>query len=250
MENTRYFVILDYNGAPYHGWQVQPNSDSVQGTLNNAFSLILREPIYLTGAGRTDTGVHARNFVAHFEALSPDLHEQPDLIRKLNRFLPREIVVHRIAKVHPDAHSRFDATSRTYRYKISKVKSPFDFYFSYYLFSPLDMKAMQQATEKLFQYTDFTSFSKVDTDVKTNDCKIMEARWNETPDELIFTIKADRFLRNMVRAIVGTLIEVGQHKLTVEEFCRVIEAKDRGKAGTSAPAHALMLVQIDYPYLF
>jgi len=247
---TRYFAVLDYNGAPFHGWQVQLNAESVQGVLNHSFSLLLRESIYMTGAGRTDTGVHARNFVAHFDSVKSDLHQQPELIRKLNRFLPNEIVIHRIARLHDDAHSRFDALSRTYRYKIAKAKNPFDFPFTCYLFSPLDTALMRKATNTLFNYSDFTSFSKVDTDVKTNICKIMEAHWEETPEQLIFTIKADRFLRNMVRAIVGTLIEVGQHKLTVEEFVKIIEALDRCKAGSSAPAHALMLIDIHYPYPF
>jgi tRNA pseudouridine38-40 synthase len=216
--------------------------------LEKAFSMILKETIAVTGCGRTDTGVHAKNYVAHFDSTSEELENETNLVHKLNRFLPKEIAIQYIQKMHPDAHARFDATSRTYQYFISKNKDPFHHPFSYTYQLPLRVDLMNLAASQLFHYIDFTSFSKVDTDVKTNNCKIMEAYWQETEQQLVFTIKADRFLRNMVRAIVGTLLEVGKEKLTMEEFRQIIEAKDRCKAGHSAKAQALFLVRVEYPY--
>ncbi len=244
----RYFIVLDYNGTHYHGWQYQPNALSVQEILEKDFSMILKEPIAITGCGRTDTGVHAKNYVAHFDSVSENLETQPTLVHKLNRFLPKEITIQYIKKIHPEAHARFDANSRTYQYFISKNKDSFNYPFSYTYQLPLRVDLMNQAASQLFHYTDFTSFSKVDTDVKTNNCKIMEVHWQETDHQLIFTIKADRFLRNMVRALVGTLLEVGKEKLTVEEFRQIIEANDRCKAGHSAKAQALFLMKVEYPY--
>jgi len=250
MENTnRYFILLDYNGSAFHGWQVQPNSTTVQGVLNHAITTLLREEVNIVGCGRTDTGVHAINFVAHFDALTDNL-DNGDLAYKLNAFLPREIVIHRIAKVDNEAHTRFDATQRTYKYFISLIKDPFDFDFSFRVDQKLDIDAMNQAAAKLFNYIDFTSFSKVDTDTKTNNCVIKHAEWKLENNKLVFTISADRFLRNMVRAIVGTLLEVGKNKLTLDEFCKIIELKDRSAAKSSAPAQALFLVDVKYPYSF
>lgn len=243
----RYFIYLAYDGTLYHGWQVQPNGVSVQGTLMKALSTLLRREVEVVGAGRTDAGVHASMMVAHFdsdEALSPQ-----HLTDKLNRLLPPDISVCRIVPVTPEAHARFDATSRTYKYYITTAKKPFRRGYVCRLYGPCpDMEKMNEAARLLFNYTDFTSFSKLHTDVKTNNCRIMHAAW--TPhgdDEWVFTIRADRFLRNMVRAIVGTLLEVGRGKLSVEDFARVIEQKDRCKAGSSVPGHALFLVDITYP---
>lgn len=244
----RYFIRLDYNGTPFHGWQIQPNALTVQELLQNAFTHILHEPIHLTGCGRTDTGVHAVNFVAHFDSIKADLEKNDKLLHKLNRYLPQEVLIHSLKLMHNEAHSRFDANSRTYKYYITREKSPFLNGLRHYYYGTLDVDAMNNAALKLFNYIDFTSFSKVDTNVKTNNCVIKEAKWVQENQELIFTITADRFLRNMVRAIVGTLLEVGKGKLSIEGFCRVIEARDRSSAGASVPGKALFLVNVDYPY--
>lgn len=243
----RYFIQLSYKGTNYHGWQVQPNAISVQETLNKAFSTILREEIELTGAGRTDTGVHAKNYIAHIESKKENLHTDTKLVFKLNSILPKDIAIHSIKKVKKDAHARFDATSRTYHYFIHQAKDPFVLEKSTYIPYQLDIDKMNAATQVLFSYTDFTSFSKLHTDVKTNNCKITKAIWAISDEKLKFTITADRFLRNMVRAIVGTLIEVGKGKITIDDFKNIIESKNRSNAGTSAPAQGLFLVNIDYP---
>ena len=243
----RYFIYFSYDGANYHGWQVQPNGISVQEVLNKALRLILRsEAVETTGAGRTDAGVHAMTMVAHF-----DFETEFDctmLADKLNRVLPPDISVQQIRPVTETAHARFDATYRTYKYYITTQKNPFRRMYSYRLYQSLDIEKMNQAAQVLFEYRDFTSFSKVHTDVKTNNCRIMLAKWEQTGTyEWLFTIKADRFLRNMVRAIVGTLIEVGKGKLTVDGFRQIIEAKNRCNAGTSVPGNALFLVDVGYP---
>lgn len=245
----RYFLVLDYNGASFFGWQRQPNQDTVQERIEKALSTLLRENIEITGAGRTDTGVHARNYVAHFDSNVDDLHTDADFLYKLNCILPFDINIQRIAKVADNAHARFDATRRTYKYYVTGKKDVFGYQFMHRA-KNLDVALMNQASAKLLEYDDFTSFSKLNTDVKNNICTVFEAGWAESGDSLAFTITANRFLRNMVRAIVGTLLEVGYGKMTVDEFCAVIEAKDRGKAGTSAPAKALFLEKIVYPYEF
>lgn len=245
----RYFLILDYNGTSFFGWQRQPNQDTVQERIEHALSTLLRTDTEITGAGRTDTGVHARNYVAHFDSNIDNLHTDNDFLYKLNCILPFDINIQRIAKVGDDAHARFDATRRTYSYYITEKKDVFGYQFAHRA-KNLNVALMNQASAKLFCYTDFTSFSKLNTDVKTNNCTIYEANWTESDDRLVFTITANRFLRNMVRAIVGTLLEVGYGKLSVSDFCKIIEAKDRGKAGTSAPAKALFLEKIEYPYIF
>lgn len=245
----RYFLVLDYNGASFFGWQRQPNQDTVQERIENALSTLLREKIEITGAGRTDTGVHARNYVAHFDSNVDGLHVDADFLYKLNCILPFDINIQRIAKVADDAHARFDATRRTYRYYVTSKKDVFGYQFMHRA-KNLNVALMNQASAKLFDYDDFTSFSKLNTDVKNNICTIYEANWTENGENLVFTITANRFLRNMVRAIVGTLLEVGYGKMSVEDFCAIIEAKDRGKAGTSAPAKALFLEKIVYPYEF
>ncbi len=242
----RYFIYLSYDGAAYHGWQVQPNGDSVQQRLMDALATLLRRPVEVVGAGRTDAGVHARLMVAHFDADAPlDAALMAD---KLNRLLPPDIAVHRLRPVRPDAHARFDATARTYHYYISTAKDPFARAYAYRLFHAPDFGRMNEAAQVLAEYTDFTSFSKLHTDVKTNNCRITLAQWTQVDDDTWqFTIRADRFLRNMVRAIVGTLLEVGRGRLTVEGFRRVIEQRDRCAAGTSVPGHALFLADIAYP---
>ncbi len=242
----RYFTELSFKGTRYHGWQVQPNALSVQEVLETTFSTFLRRKIEITGAGRTDTGVHASFYVAHF-----DTEELPfttaDLVEKLNRFLPEDIALHRIYHVKADAHARFSAVKRNYHYYIKRKKDPFALETSYQYLLPLNVGAMNEAAALLLNYTDFTSFSKLHSDVKTNNCKILEAKWNEVGNQLVFTITADRFLRNMVRAIVGTLIEVGREKISVQDFADIIEKKDRCAAGTSAPPQGLFHNWIDYP---
>ena len=241
----RYFIHLAYNGTNYCGWQIQPHSPSVQETLERCLSLKLGQPIGLTGCGRTDTGVHARNYYAHFD-YDGVIDDPMELAYRLNVFLPADIVIYRIWEVDPELHARFDALSRTYHYYIARQKDPFHQDDAFYLYGDLDVEKMQQAANLLMEYHDFTSFSKVHTQVKTNNCKIMEARWFEQDGLLVFHIKADRFLRNMVRAIVGTLLEVGKGKMTLDAFRDTIERKDRCSAGESVPAHALFLEAIEY----
>lgn len=242
----RYFITLSYDGTAYHGWQVQPNGDSVQGTLAKALSVLLREEVSVVGAGRTDAGVHALKMIAHF-----DTEQEVDgarLVDKLNRLLPMDIAVQQVAPVTSDAHARFSAMARTYHYYVSTAKDPFSRHRAMRLFHSPDFERMNEAASRLFDYTDFTSFSKLHTDVATNNCRIMQAQWQQVGEhEWRFVIKADRFLRNMVRAVVGTLLEVGRGKMTVEEFCEVVEKQDRCSAGTSVPAHALFLVDVAYP---
>ena len=244
----RYFIHLAYNGTPYHGWQIQPNATSVQETLNKAFSVLLQSEINLMGAGRTDTGVHAKEMYAHFDfEASIDI---PNLVHKLNSFLPKDIVIYDIIPVHDDAHTRFDATKRTYEYHIHQFKNPFVDELSWYFHQPLDIDLMNEAAKLLFNYTDFECFSKVNTDVNTFDCTIFEANWKRGEnDKLVFIISANRFLRNMVRSIVGTLVNIGLHKITIEDFAQIIESKSRDKAGFSVPAHGLYLTQITYDYI-
>ena len=242
----RYFIYLSYDGAAYHGWQIQPNGVSVQECLMRALSTLLRSETDVVGAGRTDAGVHASLMVAHFDADSP--LDTVLLADKLNRLLPPDIAVHRVCPVRPEAHARFDATSRTYHYYVTTAKTPFLRPYRCRLFRTPDFGRMNEAAATLFHYTDFTSFSKLHTDVKTNNCRIMHAAWTQVDDVTwVFTIQADRFLRNMVRAIVGTLLDVGRGKLTIDGFRRIIEQKDRCRAGTSAPAEGLFLADITYP---
>ncbi len=244
----RYFIHLAYKGTNYSGWQIQPNAPSVQETLQKCLSTILREKITVTGAGRTDTGVHARSFYAHFNTKVNLSFSTKDFIYKLNQFLPKDIVIFDICKMHNEAHSRFDAISRTYKYYISLGKEIFQGDYCWQINFKPDMDQMNLAASELLKFNDFTSFSKLHTDVKTNICKIEYAAWNMESKYLIFTIKADRFLRNMVRSIVGTLIEVGKKKLDINEFQQIILMKDRAKAGMSVPAEGLFLERIEYPY--
>jgi tRNA pseudouridine38-40 synthase len=244
---TRYFIFISYKGTSYHGWQLQPNSVTVQKIVDNALSVVLGEKISTTGAGRTDTGVHALLFCAHFDCLSPDLSTTGKLIYKLNSFLPSDISVNSIRKVIPDASARFSAISRTYKYYISRKKDPFSENYSWFLHGSIDVDRMNDASILLLNHSDFTSFSRLHSGAKTNICKIYSAFWMETDNQLIFTIRADRFLRNMVRAIVGTLVEVGFGKMGPEELEEIILARDRCKAGKSAPAKGLFLTDIEYP---
>ena len=252
----RYFIYLSYDGKDYHGWQVQPNGKSVQEVLENSLSTILRDTISVVGAGRTDAGVNASEMVAHFDCDRP--FDRSELCNKMNKFLPRDISIQSIRPVREDAHARFDATSRTYKYYLSNRKHPLLRHYSFCFSQRLDYSKMNSAAEILFEYTDFTSFSKLHTDTKTNICHIKEALWrrvscalplsSENDIELWeFTISADRFLRNMVRAIVGTLIDVGRGVMSLDEFREVIECKDRCAAGMSVPGNALFLSKVDYP---
>lgn len=242
----RYFIDLEFDGTAYSGWQIQPHSPSVQQTLEEALHLFLRENISVTGAGRTDAGVHASQMIAHFDLEAPQ--DCGWMTGKLNGILPSDIAVHSIVPVIPTAHARFDAKARTYKYYVTLRKSAFERGYSWFLPNEPDFGLMNQAARILLDTVDFTSFSKLHTDTKTNDCHVTEAEWSELPDSrLVFTITADRFLRNMVRAIVGTLMEVGRHKLTVDGFARIIESRDRCSAGDSAPAQGLFLHKIVYP---
>jgi tRNA pseudouridine38-40 synthase len=243
----RYFIKLAYNGTNYHGWQVQPNASSVQETLNKALSVILNEEINIMGAGRTDTGVHAKEMFAHFD-YTPTL-EIDSVLHKLNSYLPKDIVIYDIIPVHEYAHARFDAKKRTYNYYITSVKDVFSQEESWYYHQNLDVVLMNQAAKILLNHTDFQCFSKVNTDVNTFNCIISEAYWTQVNNQLIFTISADRFLRNMVRAIVGTLVNVGLHKITLSDFNSIIENKNRNEAGFSVPAQGLFLTKIEYDYL-
>lgn len=243
----RYFLYPAYKGTHYCGWQRQPNGISIQQCIEEALSIISQQATPIVGAGRTDAGVHAQKMVAHFDwknsLLSPSL-----LMEKLNRMLPKDIVIRQIVPVKNDAHARFDALSRTYKYYITEQKNPFNYEWVHQMsFKGVDFQQMNQACRILFKYVDFTSFSKLHTDVKTNNCRIDYAQWNKEGNCRVFTIRADRFLRNMVRAIVGTLLDVGKGKRSLEDFRTIIEMKDRCRAGSSAPGSGLALVDVAYP---
>ena len=244
---TRYFIFISYKGTSYHGWQIQPNSVTVQKVLDEALSIVFSEKISTIGAGRTDAGVHAMIFCAHFDSISPDLSTIKNLIFRLNRYLPDDISVTSIKKVVPDANARYSAISRTYKYYISRIKDPFFDNSSWFLHGKIDVAAMNEACRLLLNHSDFTSFSKLHSNTKTNICKIYSAMWEEEDNRLVFTVKADRFLRNMVRAIVGTMVEIGFGKMNLNEFDEIILAKDRCRAGKSAPAKGLFLADIEYP---
>jgi tRNA pseudouridine38-40 synthase len=244
MNSKRFFLEFSYAGTAYHGWQRQPNALSVQEVMEEALALLLKQQTPLTAAGRTDTGVHAKQMFAHFDADTTDLEQ---LIFRLNQFLPNDIAVIRIREVKPRAHARFDALSRTYEYHLNNFKSPFVQGMSYGLYQPLDVEQMNKAASILLEYEDFECFSKAHTDVKTFLCTISKAVWGKSETGLVFTITANRFLRNMVRAIVGTLIEIGLGKKNIQEMHTVIESKNRSLAGYSVPAEGLFLTHIEYP---
>lgn len=243
----RYFLYLSYNGSAYSGWQIQPNAQTIQETIEQGLATILRMPCPVVGAGRTDAGVHARLMVAHIDLDLP-LHKARQLVDKLNRLLPSDIVIHKVCLMREEAHARFSAISRTYRYYVTTKKDPFLHQQKCRLHYSLDIEQMNKAAEILYEYVDFTSFSKLHTDVKTNNCRVSYAGWEDLGGgDYVFTIKADRFLRNMVRAIVGTLFQVGRGKMTLDDFRMVIEQKDRCSAGSSAAGQALFLEDIEYP---
>lgn len=240
----RYFIRLSYHGKNFHGWQIQPNAISVQETLNEAFTRITGVETYLVGAGRTDTGVHAREMWAHFD----HDHELADgLIHKLNSYLGTDIAIQEIHRMNEDAHARFDAVSRSYIYQITTVKDPFLKDQAWHLYQKPDLSRIEEATAMLFNHQDFSAFARSNTQTKTNLCRIDEARWERKDDLISFYITADRFLRNMVRAIVGTLVEIGMNKKEVSDFNKIVESKDRRLAGESAPAHGLFLTEVKYP---
>ena len=244
---NRYFIYLAYNGTRFCGWQNQPNGISVQCCIEDVLSKVMRQNTPVVGAGRTDAGVHARMMTAHFDA-PEEIADTSLLTGKLNNMLSKDIAINRIVRTTDEAHARFDALSRTYNYIVTDKKDPFDY--EYVCRMPLhniNFDAMNEACKFLFRFSDFTSFSKLHTDVKTNNCRIDEARWENVNGLWVFTIRADRFLRNMVRAIVGTLFDVGRGKITPDDFMNIIEAKDRSRAGTSAPAEGLALTDIEYP---
>ncbi|MBQ0050405.1 MAG: tRNA pseudouridine(38-40) synthase TruA [Bacteroidales bacterium] len=264
----RYFIIFSYDGTNYHGWQKQPNGVSVQEVLEKALSTLLRRPTEVVGAGRTDAGVHASMMVAHFDHSAPAAEGEAaagtdasaldcaQLTYKLNKLLPHDVAVKSVSPVADDMHARFSARARTYYYYIRTRKDPYLRHYSWFVPFTLDFALMNEAAKHLLDYTDFTSFSKVNTDTKTNLCTITKALWThqggalspgmEGSDVWRFEITANRFLRNMVRAIVGTLVEVGRGRMSVAEFCRVIEQKNRCSAGESVPGNALFLVKVDY----
>jgi len=240
----RFFIELSFNGNNFHGWQIQPNANTIQAELNKALSVILKDVISVVGAGRTDAGVHAKQMFAHFD-FEGDV-ETEILLTKLNGFLPNDISVHQIFKVNDNTHARFDAVSRTYQYYITNEKNPFNKNV-YLYYQRLNVDAMNLACKYLLGKQDFTSFSKLHTQTYTNDCNVIIANWKQQRNELLFTIKADRFLRNMVRAIVGTLLEVGEGKMGPKRIKEIIAKKDRSEAGVSVPAHALFITKIEYP---
>ncbi len=241
----RYFIELSYNGSVYHGWQSQPNAITVQEVVETGLTTLLGAPISIMGAGRTDAGVHATQMFAHFD--TDAVFEPQNLIFKLNSFLPADIAIRDIFKVKPDVHARFHALSRAYVYRVAVEKNVFNVDTSFYVKHGLDVEKMNAAAKILFEYKDFQCFSKTHTDVKTYNCDIMQAEWLVKDDELHFVIKANRFLRNMVRAIVGTLINIGLGKMEVDALHDIIKSKNRSEAGFSVPAHGLYLTHIEYP---
>lgn len=244
----RYFIDLAYRGLPFHGWQIQPGEVTVQQTIEEALSKLMRTPTPVTGAGRTDAGVNARRMIAHFDAANP-ISDTDAVVRGLNAMCGRDIAVRSIREVHPEAHARFDATSRTYHYYASLRKTPFFHTLSWQASKGLDFEAMNRAAEILLSTSDFASFAKLHSDAKTTICRVTEAEWRPAGSEgMVFVITADRFLRNMVRAVVGTLVDVGRGKLSATQLCDIIDARNRCAAGTSMPPQALYLWDVKYPY--
>lgn len=243
---NRYLMRLAYRGAGFHGWQSQPNAVSVQSVVEQALHTALRTEVPIVGAGRTDTGVNARTMFAHFD-FDGELPDTGRLLVSLNRLVGKDIAIHDIRRVRDDFHARFDATERTYKYFVSFVKNPFIYPLSWFCHTPLDLSRMNEAADILLETSDFTSFAKLHSDAKTNICDVRCARWEYLQDNTaVFTISADRFLRNMVRAVVGTLVDVGRGKLTLHGFREVIKSKDRCAAGQSMPGEALFLWDIKY----
>ena len=242
----RYFIRLKYNGQRYHGWQIQPNATSVQACLNNALKLILKCDIETTGCGRTDTGVHAKQFYAHFDLVTP-ISDCEHVVQRLDAMRLPGILCEEILEVPSELHARFSATSRSYEYHIMHKRDPFLEGYAHHIFGKLDYGKMNQAATKLLGRHDFACFSKTNTQVHTTICNLYEAEWKHNGNYSVFHIRADRFLRNMVRAIVGTLLEIGQGKIEIAEMEKIIESHNRSEAGTSVPAHGLYLTRIEYP---
>lgn len=243
---TRYFINFRFNGAKYHGWQVQQNANSVQQTLNHCLSLILNEPVYCIGCGRTDAGVHAKFFTAHFDLIN-EINDYSHFEFKMQSLLPHDIGLLQLNKVKADAHARFDATERSYEYRIMRKKNPFEQGLATYYYGQLDMDAMKKALQYLNGEKDYGCFSKTHTQVKTNICNIFAVSLEEIENDIILKITADRFLRNMVRAITGTLIEIGRGIKTPEDMNEIINRKERSLAGFSVPAEGLYLSEVKYP---
>jgi tRNA pseudouridine38-40 synthase len=246
---SRYFIHLSYFGKNFNGWQVQKNSErTVQQCVQEALSTVFQEPIEVVGCGRTDAGVHAKSYYAHFDSAKDNLHiEKKKWLNKLNKVISPDIAFYDLRKVKEDASARFEAVSRSYQYFIHAYKDPFLTELSWQMGIELDIAAMNEAAQILFEYRDFTSFSKVNTQTHTNNCEIFQACWGKKDNRLVFHISANRFLRNMVRAIVGTLLQVGEKKISIKEFREIIESKNRSNAGKSVPAHGLYLTEIVYP---
>ncbi|MBD5357052.1 MAG: tRNA pseudouridine(38-40) synthase TruA [Bacteroides sp.] len=255
----RYFLQLSYNGANFHGWQSQPNAIGVQQRIEETLSVVTRLPISIVGAGRTDSGVHARQMFAHFDLIEPIKDKERFLI-SMNRLVGKDISIFDVIPVADNAHARFDASERSYKYFVTFEKSPFIHPYSWHSPSHLDVEKMNEAASLLLSTDDFTSFAKLHSDAKTNICDVRKARWDKIDEEsvhgslfinngIVFTITADRFLRNMVRAVVGTLVDVGRGKLSVEDFQNIVNKKNRCAAGTSMPPQALFLWEVKYPYI-
>ena len=241
----RYFINLAYDGTRYHGWQIQPNGITIEGELERCLSVLLRQPVDIVGAGRTDAGVHARQMVAHFDIEKPIVAE--DVAYRLNRMLPPDIAVYEVKQVSDDMHARFSAISRTYHYYVSTKATPFNRQYTWIPHFSLDFELMNEAAKLLLKHKDFACFCKSHTDVKTTLCDVTEAQWVKTGEnDWYFRIAANRFLRNMVRAVVGTLVEVGRHRMTLQQFQDVLDAKSRTQAGESMPGHALFLENVRY----
>jgi tRNA pseudouridine38-40 synthase len=243
---SRYLLAFSYDGGSFHGYQIQPNAKTVQSVLQDKLSLLLGFKLEIVGSSRTDTGVHAHQQFAHFD-LPEGKKVKENAVFRLNRMLPDSLVVKGIYKVSDDFHARFAALSRTYEYRISPIKNPFNSAFSYRFGVELDIEAMNQAAALFFKHTDYQCFSKVKTEVTTFECTIMQAYWVYRGDELIFTIQGNRFLRGMVRAVVGTLLELGQGRLNIAQLQEILDSKNRCKAGRAVPAHGLHLVEVEYP---
>ena len=248
-DTKRYFIELAYKGSNYHGWQIQPNAVTVQEVLDKALSTYFRQKVETLGCGRTDTGVHATQFFAHFELTNHSSDLKGTVIQSINSLLPYDISASRFIETTADAHARFDATLRSYEYHIHYSKNPFLHELSWMLRDQLNIEEMNKAAAQLLNYTDFSCFSKSNTQVFTNNCRISRAEWVQTDKGLIFHISADRFLRNMVRAIVGTMVDIGKGKLAPEEIHDIIQSKNRSNAGASVPACGLYLTTVKYPYI-
>ena len=249
MNKKRYFIQIAYDGSLYHGWQIQPNAVTVQELLDKAMSTFFRQPIETLGCGRTDSGVHATTFYAHFDVENVDQDKVFAAVAGINAMLPYQIAAKRIIPVADEAHARFDAVARAYEYYFHFEKDPFKLNRSWLVKDKLDAELMNRAAKELLNYSDFSCFSKSNTQTFTNNCKIVKAEFEERSDGLVFNIQADRFLRNMVRAIVGTLVRVGKKEIDVKDFKNIIDSKNRSNAGQSVPACGLYLVKVEYPYI-